>query len=353
MTTGQRIKYYRKEKGYTQNELAEIIGVSMQAISKWETDSGMPDISQIVPLCKALDVSADKVLGLGDDEEVREVLELREKIGKHTIAFSVDEAKRIYSLAAPVFAKHPTNSFVAFNCLESLSVLIANECTDKDKLSLIRECSRYELCISRYETNPDMLFKSYYVLSRCYNLLGEVERAEQIKERMPTVFGDRTYWEAEYAFADGDMKTALEKCKKSFAEKARFISRCIRLARMISVASDGDAEIVKQIELNEYMLRIINAFLSGGDYIPHRMMYQKLSLLSGMVAQYADLGMKDKAEECMKELVGARDIYDEFISNPLNKNCLMFPDGDLDGADLLTADKLEMYVSSALKRVEE
>ena len=35
MSVGQIIKFYRKEKGFTQGELAEIIGVSVQAISKW------------------------------------------------------------------------------------------------------------------------------------------------------------------------------------------------------------------------------------------------------------------------------------------------------------------------------
>ena len=62
MSVGQIIKFYRKEKGFTQGELAEIIGVSVQAISKWETDAGMPDISQIVPLAKALNVSTDTIL---------------------------------------------------------------------------------------------------------------------------------------------------------------------------------------------------------------------------------------------------------------------------------------------------
>ena len=38
MSIGQNIKKYRKEKGYTQRELADLIGVSVQAISKWETE---------------------------------------------------------------------------------------------------------------------------------------------------------------------------------------------------------------------------------------------------------------------------------------------------------------------------
>ena len=55
-------KAYRKEKRY-QSDLAELVGVSTQAISKWETNVGMPDISQIVPLSRALGTSTDELLG--------------------------------------------------------------------------------------------------------------------------------------------------------------------------------------------------------------------------------------------------------------------------------------------------
>ena len=344
MTTGQKIKYYRKGKGYTQSELAEIIGVTTQAVSKWETDIGMPDIAQIVPLCKALDVSSDKILGVGLDEELSEVMELRDKIGKHTISFSYNEAERIYSLAVPMFEKYPTNAEVAFWCLESLSVLIAHEMTDKDKLQLIRECTRYERCIERYETNSDKLFKTYFVLSRCYNFLGEKDRSVTIKEKIPFVFGDRTYWEAEFAYADGDMETALIKCKKSFAEKARYISRCIRLARMI-----GEDSIEKQIKLNEYMLRIINAFLSGGDFLPYRMMYQKISLLSMLVCQYTDVKNKDKAFEYLNSLKYCIDEFVSFSNNRESKHCLMFDENDTDGINHLSKEEIGKYYSIALE----
>lgn len=63
MSIGERIKVYRKEKNLTQGQLAELIGVSTQAVSKWETGAGMPDISQIVPLANVLGISTDKILG--------------------------------------------------------------------------------------------------------------------------------------------------------------------------------------------------------------------------------------------------------------------------------------------------
>lgn len=61
---GQNIKSYRKQLGLTQEELASQLFVTAQAVSKWESDSGMPDTAQIVPLAKALNISTDALFGL-------------------------------------------------------------------------------------------------------------------------------------------------------------------------------------------------------------------------------------------------------------------------------------------------
>lgn len=55
--TGAAIKRMRETKGITQAELADQIGVSSKAVSKWETAKGLPDISLIEPLSRALGVS--------------------------------------------------------------------------------------------------------------------------------------------------------------------------------------------------------------------------------------------------------------------------------------------------------
>lgn len=62
MTIGERIRYYRLKNGLKQHQLAELIGVSPQAISKWETDTGCPDISMLVPLARALGTTTDRLL---------------------------------------------------------------------------------------------------------------------------------------------------------------------------------------------------------------------------------------------------------------------------------------------------
>lgn len=62
-TLGQRIAYYRKRAGLTQEELAEKCSVTPQAVSKWENDISSPDISLLPTLSRLLNVSCDELLG--------------------------------------------------------------------------------------------------------------------------------------------------------------------------------------------------------------------------------------------------------------------------------------------------
>ncbi len=60
--TGQIIKDIREKNGITQSELAQKIGVTDKAISKWETSKGLPDITLIEPLANALSVSVAELI---------------------------------------------------------------------------------------------------------------------------------------------------------------------------------------------------------------------------------------------------------------------------------------------------
>lgn len=60
--TGLTIKNLRERKGFTQTQLAEMLGVSSKAVSKWETAKGLPDITLIEPLSKALSVSVMELM---------------------------------------------------------------------------------------------------------------------------------------------------------------------------------------------------------------------------------------------------------------------------------------------------
>ena len=68
MTLGEKIARQRKELNYTQEQLADILGVSRQSISKWESDIAYPETDKLIELGKLFDCSMDYLL----KEEVTE-----------------------------------------------------------------------------------------------------------------------------------------------------------------------------------------------------------------------------------------------------------------------------------------
>ena len=65
MTLGQRISLYRKKLNISQEELGARLGVSRQAVSKWETDLSAPDLNNLIGLARELGVSVAEVPGSG------------------------------------------------------------------------------------------------------------------------------------------------------------------------------------------------------------------------------------------------------------------------------------------------
>ena len=62
MTLGQKLKEIRKRFGLSQEQLAEIMNVSRQAITKWESDLGLPDVSNLQELSKVFGITVDYLL---------------------------------------------------------------------------------------------------------------------------------------------------------------------------------------------------------------------------------------------------------------------------------------------------
>ena len=62
MTIGERLLKLRKERNISQEDLANVLDVSRQTISKWETDQSQPDFDKIIPLCEYFGITSDELL---------------------------------------------------------------------------------------------------------------------------------------------------------------------------------------------------------------------------------------------------------------------------------------------------
>lgn len=62
MNLADRIQYLRKQKGYSQEDLADKVGVSRQAVSKWESEQSTPDLEKVIAMSELFEVTTDYLL---------------------------------------------------------------------------------------------------------------------------------------------------------------------------------------------------------------------------------------------------------------------------------------------------
>ncbi len=62
MKFSENLRILRKAKGYSQEQLSELLGVSRQAVSKWESDQGYPELDKLMQLCEIFECSMDMLL---------------------------------------------------------------------------------------------------------------------------------------------------------------------------------------------------------------------------------------------------------------------------------------------------
>ena len=101
MTLADKLKEARKNAGLTQVELAEKLCVSRQAITKWESGKGIPDVENLKMISKVLNVSIDFLL---DDEDILDKTVIKEQIN---LGDYVKEGKLRSKKDAVVYAKYP------------------------------------------------------------------------------------------------------------------------------------------------------------------------------------------------------------------------------------------------------
>ena len=122
MTIGERLLKLRKERNLSQEELANVLDVSRQTISKWETDQSVPDFDKIIPLCNYFGITSDELLT--GNENIKEAKKENFKSNfARNIAIGV--ALYILSIVAIVLCAAQFNQPIIGVCIFFILVAIA------------------------------------------------------------------------------------------------------------------------------------------------------------------------------------------------------------------------------------
>jgi len=207
---GKTIKDLRKSRGMTQEVLAERIGVTAQAISKWENESGMPDLSQIVPLAHVFGVSTDTLLGTGDikkNEDISEILERAQK--KLTFPLTVECLTDKYNVLLEGLKIYPNNFKLILQCMEieiSLAYPTNPTYDEKNAKALFESCEKHAGIIFSYDDNVNRILRARMIMLMLYSANGRFAEARKQAEKFPSrvdfnihkMYAIHAHWQEDY-----------------------------------------------------------------------------------------------------------------------------------------------------------
>ena len=175
---GENIRNLRISKGITQEKFGYEMGVSAQAVSRWENGVTYPDITMLPTIADYFDVTLDTLIGRGKDLESKEreaffqkIYEMRDN-GQHS---------EILNAYNQMLHKHPND----VKLLHGKAWFLYSQFKKTEDPVLAKEiislCSRIS-CTN----NPDMQCGANALLVRVYSRLGELEKAKTIANALPS-----------------------------------------------------------------------------------------------------------------------------------------------------------------------
>jgi transcriptional regulator with XRE-family HTH domain len=188
ISIGHTIKRLRKERNLTQEALAEQLNVTFQAVSKWENETGLPDISQIVPLASVFGVSTDILFGTFGTNDAEEVQTILAEVTDLKSDGSADSIKCAYDALLEGLIRHPNNLLLMGNCLEIGNALAHPESTCYDEVhgyEFYRECVRQANIIISYDKNACNVLRAHMIMVLLHSAYGDREAALEHANNFP------------------------------------------------------------------------------------------------------------------------------------------------------------------------
>lgn len=288
----ENIKSLRKSRGITQESFANYLGVSFQAVSKWERNESYPDITLLPEIAEFFGVSVDELLGIDrakkeaeltgliynydnfvndDDKKHKAILDMIEK-------YPNDFRVQLRYLADLMFHKNGEDFSKNLGKIQSIYDNIQNNCT----IDTIRICSK------RY-------MAAYYRTLSEYDESGiTFEDAQQIIMEMPYMRDGQEFLMS-YLYPH-DTDKWKNYTMEAVEEEISLL--CHGIAHLEGAFIDESIDIIQRINALELEIKILNGFYDDGNY---GRAWRNVTYAYGHLGHlYFESGNKEKALENLK-----------------------------------------------------
>lgn len=260
--------------GMTQEELASQLGVTAQAVSRWESEVGLPDISLVVPLVQALSISTDALFGLTQNSysELR-YMEIRDKMDEiHDGMDAKKSALEVCRYLQGEIQKDPGDYAVLSLFTEQAANLSRyvdfNHYAEEEWPEIRSAAINSGLRIIRYSADRELIERTHFALAWIYIHEADYASAREHIAILPSVASNRLQESilAELAVFEHGIDAEKDVLRKNLQNFTRVINKEIRYAVETFCWNASPEET---ISLGKWGLHIMDVLSENPDMIPY------------------------------------------------------------------------------------
>lgn len=235
MNIGNKIKELRKQRGITQEQLANRIGISFQAVSKWENGIALPDITLAPALASYFGVSMDELF----EFNFKDIELAIDNIVNEAYKFRESDPSKSRDILEEGLKKYPDNEILLNNLLYVLNYSENPDETISIASSLIEKTNQ-----------ADIKYDALRFLAYAYKVKGDLKSAEKAIDQIPEIYFTKLT----------EMAYLLEgKAKYEAADKQKWISfeNLIQMMEKLAEYYESEGLKIEAIEERKKALKFI------------------------------------------------------------------------------------------------
>lgn len=231
---GEKIRSLRKEKNLSQEVLAQYLGVSFQAVSKWENGSTMPDVTMIPAIASFFEVSTDELFDFNRLETERKVQQACWDIAN----IRYDEPQKAEQMLRDLLKQYPGNEIILNNLLYTMR--------SPERCEEVVTICKSLLEVTTYD---DVKYDVLRILAQTYHEMGQQALVKPTLEKIPEIYFSKLELAATLLDGEDAMDAATKQACLSRDDLLDMLSRMSQLYREKGKTDKADefADLTKKV----------------------------------------------------------------------------------------------------------